>query len=923
MLRMLDRLVVSITARGGVQEVGMRRTWKIALIAALLGAGVSLDPGLHPADVHLGVAHGASRADAPAQACTAVTSLEIVHRVGGAPVTATVRLEPGAAADPDRALRSFQRVADYFGPETIVSSRPLTEVYCFPADSERDPETEEAPPSQTQAAVLSVDGLCANEFGQLPCPLLTPDQRYDYSDGGSCSVSDFGEAKSYACDDSGVIVSRRGDVVLTVNTETIRQEVLAQTQALQRLMGDANVLTNFHFNIVISPNQQAALVGNQAFNSLAQQVRQASELGQPLPDIQALLRALPQQPTNVAFFEQLKKAYQTRQERLELLATITNGARLSPQQVNAFYQDFVGKSQLVDRLLVERSAPSLQRAAGVLNDIIAQLASADPLSTIYEEVKAAARAVLETHTNSCVFDPDHVVQVVPPLYQFLTDADLEKRLVAAERLIEFNELLRKRSPSVELIEAAGGLLGLLTRFMDNDDMDKVYRVYDQVEAMEFFAEGGDPRGTRYDVHLSNDARTMFDIDVAPTSAATYDVTVLLNKVADYNRQTGQISVDYQAIIQLNAREALPPADALRALYHTEEASRWFDIAKGFAGGVLTEFADAASDIVHMATHPFETIEGLKAAIVNWDQTLALVWREGAELIHRWPDMTAEEKAHFMGRLAAQIVTELPSKMRQAGRVEDAAREAVRIHLDKANLGLRIVERGGVALAPEAASELARRMEQLGVTALDDMVELSDKLDDYLPCRLVGGAALQRISTAAVKPPCGATQISALINDLWQQARSLGLKEPAQIADFIAAAAKSGLRKIGPNLWESGAGLRYSRDAADLEFPHRVLHVLDHGVDHPLWAGDHGVFDAGRRGALRVVDEGWRRVTENSLTPTIQNGNHRYEIPMGRRIGFVGGRGGTAAGHPEATYLVIVVKPNGQHDIVTAFPFRKP
>jgi hypothetical protein len=42
--------------------------------------------------------------------------------------------------------------------------------------------------------------------------------------------------------------------------------------------------------------------------------------------------------------------------------------------------------------------------------------------------------------------------------------------------------------------------------------------------------------------------------------------------------------------------------------------------------------------------------------------------------------------------------------------------------------------------------------------------------------------------------------------------------------------------------------------------------------------------------------------------------------MHRRIGFVGGAPGAAAGHPEATYLAIIVE-NGR-DIVTAYPFRK-
>jgi hypothetical protein len=44
MLRMLDRLVVSITARGGVQEVRMQKTWHIAVGAALLGVCAGLAP---------------------------------------------------------------------------------------------------------------------------------------------------------------------------------------------------------------------------------------------------------------------------------------------------------------------------------------------------------------------------------------------------------------------------------------------------------------------------------------------------------------------------------------------------------------------------------------------------------------------------------------------------------------------------------------------------------------------------------------------------------------------------------------------------------------------------------------------------------------------------------------------------------------
>ena len=240
------------------------------------------------------------------------------------------------------------------------------------------------------------------------------------------------------------------------------------------------------------------------------------------------------------------------------------------------------------------------------------------------------------------------------------------------------------------------------------------------------------------------------------------------------------------------------------------------MAKGFVGEVLDDFADTASGIFHMATHPLEIYEGLKAAIGNWDQTLALVWREGAELLHRWPDLTPDEKAHFIGRLAAQIVTELPSKVRQAGRVEEATREAVRLHLDKANLGLRIIERGGVALTPEAASELAQRMERFGVATVDDMVEFADGLDDHLPCRLVGGGSLRGVSTADDEPACGVTQITGAFNDI----------DPAGLRGLVGRLAFRALARIvrwTPNKWIRAAAERTDYGSyADAIIRHKII-----------------------------------------------------------------------------------------------------
>ena len=721
---------------------------------------------------------------AHADECQAVTALEVVHRAGSSQVTTVVRLEPGAAADPQLALRSFQVAANHFGQANIVSTRPIAEVHCFP-----DGSTESAarPPTFSPAS----GGLCVNPSGVSECTDSDPTGagRFPYPDGANCTATSWGNtgALAFRCDDSGIIVTRAGDVVVTVNSDNARAEVLARTQALRRLLGDANVLTNFHFNIILSPDQQAALVGNDAFTDVANAIQRAADRGQPLPDIEQLLLGMPEPPTNLAFFAELAKAYELRQERLQLMANITSGARLSPSQVNAFYQNFIGRSQRIDQLVVERTANSLSRAADLVDETITQLVNVDPASTIYEEVKAFGRALLEEHTNGGVFDPDGVVQLVPPLTQLLTDDDMEKRILAGERLVAFNEMLR-REPNPQHRQAMEQYLTALADRLNDGDWDDVFRVYDQVLATEFFLDHDDPTGTTYDVRLTPDARSLFNIQIEPTSAVNYDVILLLNEVADYNRRTGQLSIDYQAIIQVNARAALATPDVIRQLYHTEEGYGWFDVATGALSGFVNGFGDMASGIFHVVTHPFETFEGIKAAVINWQDTLDLVWQQGAELIHRWPNMTPAEKAEFMGRVAAEIVAGLPGKARQVGRIGDAARDAVRLHMDKAGLGLRLVERSGVALSPQAATELVTRMERLGVTSVDEIIAIADGIDDALPCQIVGNRFLQ-FRIAAIKPPCGAPQIAAIMTHVTAQAKSMGAKIDVEIADFIMSTAK--------------------------------------------------------------------------------------------------------------------------------------
>ncbi|MGE0791303.1 MAG: SpvB/TcaC N-terminal domain-containing protein [Sandaracinaceae bacterium] len=133
-----------------------------------------------------------------------------------------------------------------------------------------------------------------------------------------------------------------------------------------------------------------------------------------------------------------------------------------------------------------------------------------------------------------------------------------------------------------------------------------------------------------------------------------------------------------------------------------------------------------------------------------------------------------------------------------------------------------------------------------------------------------------------------------------------------------------LRATTPGHWESTAGLRYGPEHPGSQFRNRVEHVLNHAQDIPNRPGPHGhgVFDAGRRGALADVDDAWLRVQEGvpGVVVTPQGNRMRYDIPMGRRVGFVGGQFGAANHHPEARWIRLVVGPDG---VVTAFPVSGP
>src|SRR5262249_50217002 len=149
-----------------------------------------------------------------------------------------------------------------------------------------------------------------------------------------------------------------------------------------------------------------------AFNNIAQQIKQASDAGQPLPDVNNIISHLPNPPTNVDFYNQLAKAYDTQLGRLNMISQFTNNGLLSPQQVNAFVQTFVGKSKLVDKLDVQHTPAALDQATDIINDTINELATTDPTSTIYEQEKAGAQSLLQAHTTDGVCDLDNVVDFV-------------------------------------------------------------------------------------------------------------------------------------------------------------------------------------------------------------------------------------------------------------------------------------------------------------------------------------------------------------------------------------------------------------------------------------------------------------------------------------------------------------------------------
>ncbi len=124
-----------------------------------------------------------------------------------------------------------------------------------------------------------------------------------------------------------------------------------------------------------------------------------------------------------------------------------------------------------------------------------------------------------------------------------------------------------------------------------------------------------------------------------------------------------------------------------------------------------------------------------------------------------------------------------------------------------------------------------------------------------------------------------------------------------------------LKQTGKLSWLSPAGLLYKgKDAKGLT---RVEHVLRHAADQPNRAGSHGVFDGGNDIALAVVDEAWKLAKEKKIKPKKEGDRLAYTIPMGRRVGYLGGKSGKSRNHPPLKKVFIVIR--GKSEVITAFP----
>ena len=131
----------------------------------------------------------------------------------------------------------------------------------------------------------------------------------------------------------------------------------------------------------------------------------------------------------------------------------------------------------------------------------------------------------------------------------------------------------------------------------------------------------------------------------------------------------------------------------------------------------------------------------------------------------------------------------------------------------------------------------------------------------------------------------------------------------------SADSKGVLREVGRGVYESPAGLRFTRGSRQ---GHRLDHVMTHSRDAPNRAGQHGVFDANdAAGVVAVLDEAYERaITGRDVSTRKDNGRTVHTVDLRRRIGYVGGQSGNQQGHPVAKHIRLVLEDNR---VITAYP----
>jgi hypothetical protein len=149
---------------------------------------------------------------------------------------------------------------------------------------------------------------------------------------------------------------------------------------------------------------------------------------------------------------------------------------------------------------------------------------------------------------------------------------------------------------------------------------------------------------------------------------------------------------------------------------------------------------------------------------------------------------------------------------------------------------------------------------------------------------------------------------------------LRLTSPKQIRILAAETDSDGeefeLREIGTDDWLSPAGLRYS--GRDPEGRTRREHVKRHTQDIPNRAGPHGVFDGDELEAFAMIDEAWKKAQAEKIAPERRGNRLAYQVPMGRRVGYLGGRSGKSQGNPPLDEILIVLESDSNR-VITAYP----